>query len=92
MKELNKKQEEKRNKTISMLKKTAESTFNSSVMINPDFKFGALYSPDFLGYKEPLLVSSADSIGTKLKFAIMADKHDTIGFDLVAMSVNNILF
>lgn len=79
------------NNTVSMLKNYAQSTFNSSISINPDFKFGALYDPKFPGYKEPLIISSSDNIGTKLKFAIMGNKHDTIGIDLVAMSVNNIL-
>jgi phosphoribosylformylglycinamidine cyclo-ligase len=78
-------------KTISMLKQNAETTFNSSVVKNPDFKFGALYKSDFSSYKEPLLITSADNIGSKLKFAIMSDIHNTIGIDMVGMSVNNII-
>ncbi len=77
--------------TVSMLKKNASSTFNSSIVKNPDFKFGSLFKPDFTNYEEPLLISSVDNIGSKLKFAIMSDIHDTIGIDLVAMSINNII-
>ena len=53
--------------------------------------FGALFRPGFKKFKDPLLVSSTDGVGTKLKIAFLADKHDTIGIDLVAMSTNDIL-
>src|SRR5665648_1207315 len=53
--------------------------------------FGGLFSLAEQKYKEPVLVSGTDGVGTKLKVAFALDKHDTIGMDLVAMSVNDII-
>lgn len=53
--------------------------------------FGSLFRLPKGGYREPVLVSSADGVGTKLKIAILVGKHDTIGIDAVAMNVNDIL-
>ena len=52
---------------------------------------GGLFALNSGKYKEPVLVSGTDGVGTKLKLAFMADKHDTIGQDAVAMCVNDIL-
>lgn len=53
--------------------------------------FGGLFAMDSKKYKEPVLVSGTDGVGTKLKVAFAADKHDTIGIDCVAMCVNDIV-
>lgn len=52
--------------------------------------FGAFYQPDFSGYRQPVLVSSVDGVGTKLKVAFLTDKHNTVGQDLVNHCVNDI--
>ena len=53
--------------------------------------FGGLFAPDLTGISEPVLVSGADGVGTKLRMAQLMDKHDSVGIDLVAMCVNDIL-
>lgn len=52
--------------------------------------FGGLFAPDFHGMREPLLVASVDGVGTKLKIAFAANRHDTVGADLVNHCVNDI--
>src|SRR5450432_6689 len=52
--------------------------------------FGGLFAPNFSGMREPVLVSSIDGVGTKLKIAFAMDRHDTVGADLVNHCVNDI--
>lgn len=75
--------------TVQKIKNYAKSTFNKSVLEDIGL-FGAFFQPDLTGYKEPVLVSSVDGVGTKLKIAIQLNKHNTIGQDLVNHCVNDI--
>ena len=75
-------------KATELIGKHARSTLRPEVLSGVGF-FGGLY--EFKGYKEPVLVSSTDSVGTKLKIANALDKHDTIGIDIVNHCVNDIL-
>jgi len=75
--------------TVDKIKNYAKSTFNKSVITGIGH-FGAFYQPDLSKFKEPVLVSSVDGVGTKLKIAIELNKHDTIGQDLVNHCVNDI--
>ena len=81
---------DKANKLVADYKRYASATKIKGVMSGIG-SFGALFRPDLKRFKDPLLVSSTDGVGTKLKIAFLADKHDTVGIDLVAMSVNDIL-
>jgi phosphoribosylformylglycinamidine cyclo-ligase len=74
---------------IDDLKSRIQKTFNPHVL-NAIGGFGALTEVP-KEYKNPVLVSSTDGVGTKLKIAFAADKHNTVGIDLVGMSVNDIL-
>ncbi|OYT71361.1 MAG: phosphoribosylformylglycinamidine cyclo-ligase [Chloracidobacterium sp. CP2_5A] len=68
----------------------ARATFNAQVLSDIG-GFGALFRPDFRGADDPVLVASADGVGTKLRVAFLTGIHDTVGYDLVAHCVNDIL-
>ena len=77
------------NDTVEKIKNYAKSTFNKSVLTDIGL-FGAFYQPALANFKEPVLVSSVDGVGTKLKIATSLNRHDTIGQDLVNHCVNDI--
>jgi phosphoribosylformylglycinamidine cyclo-ligase len=72
------------------IKALAKTTFNPSVLSEIG-SFGGMFRPDLGPYKEPVLVASTDGVGTKIKVAIAAGVHDTVGYDLVAHCVDDIL-
>lgn len=74
----------------SRIKKLVRKTYTKAVL-NGIGGFGGLYDGKFKGMKNPVLVSSADGVGTKLKLAFMTGKHDTVGQDLVNHCTNDIL-
>ncbi len=75
---------------VNIISPIVRKTFRREVMTDIG-SFGALFRLDIKRYKEPILVSGTDGVGTKLKIAFMMNRHDTIGIDLVAMCVNDIL-
>ena len=78
------------NEVVARIKPHAKRTFTDGVVSNLG-SFGALFQHDFSRYAEPLLVSATDGVGTKLKIAFELDKHDSVGRDLVAMCVNDLI-
>ena len=77
------------NSFVSLIKPLVKATFRPEVMTEIG-GFGGLFSLNASKYKNPVLVSGTDGVGTKLKLAFELDRHDTIGIDLVAMSVNDV--
>ncbi|MBQ5944638.1 MAG: phosphoribosylformylglycinamidine cyclo-ligase [Bacteroidales bacterium] len=75
---------------VRRIKKHVASTARPGVMGNIG-AFGGMFDLSSLNYREPVLVSGTDGVGTKLKIAFAMDKHDTIGIDAVAMCVNDVL-
>jgi phosphoribosylformylglycinamidine cyclo-ligase len=78
------------NEAKDRIKRLARDTFTPNVMTEIG-SFGGMFRADFSQMKEPVLVSSADGVGTKLRVAFMTGIHNTVGYDLVCHCVNDIL-
>ena len=79
------------NRAVSLIKGKIKETYDKNV-IGDLGNFSGLYSlKDFVKMEEPVLLAATDGVGTKLKLAQMMNKHDTVGIDLVAMSVNDLI-
>jgi phosphoribosylformylglycinamidine cyclo-ligase len=78
------------NETVRRIKSLARATFTPGVLSEIG-SFGGLFALDREQYREPVLASSADGVGTKLKVAFMTGRHNTVGADLVNHCVNDIL-
>lgn len=74
---------------VRLIAPLAKSTFRAEVLGEIGAFAGFVKVP--AGYREPVLVSSTDGVGSKLKVAFLADRHDTVGIDLVSMGVNDVL-
>ena len=75
---------------VDSIKPLAKSTVRSGTSAGLG-GFGALFDPKAAGFNDPILVATTDGVGTKLKVAIESGKHDTVGIDLVAMCVNDLV-
>jgi phosphoribosylformylglycinamidine cyclo-ligase len=78
------------NEAVRLMRHAVGTTFRPEVMTDIG-GFGGLFALDIKKYKEPVLVSGTDGVGTKLKVAFLMGKHDTIGQDAVAMCVNDVI-
>ena len=77
-------------KSVELMKKHIARTRNEGCLDDVG-GFGGCFGLNLAGYEEPVLVSGTDGVGTKLKMAMLLDKHDTIGIDCVAMCVNDVI-
>lgn len=78
------------NKAVELMKDSVKATYRPEVLGDLG-GFGGLFSLMNSNIKKPILVSGTDGVGTKLRLAIMMNKHDTVGQDCVAMSINDVL-
>ncbi|RJX21923.1 MAG: phosphoribosylformylglycinamidine cyclo-ligase [Desulforudis sp.] len=78
------------NRAVELMRQSVRRTLRPEVLTDIG-GFGGLFALDTKKYREPVLVSGTDGVGTKLRVAFMVDRHDTVGIDLVAMCVNDIL-
>ena len=77
-------------KAVELMKKHIAKTMTAGAL-SPIGGFGGLFELDLNGINKPVLVSGTDGVGTKLKIAFLADRHNTVGIDCVAMCVNDII-
>ncbi|HEY2106736.1 MAG TPA: AIR synthase related protein, partial [Candidatus Binataceae bacterium] len=75
---------------VPLFRRLADKTNGAHVLAGVG-GFGAMVGLDSHGMREPVLVAGTDGVGTKLKVAVMARRHDTVGIDCVAMCVNDII-
>ncbi|MEO5334334.1 MAG: phosphoribosylformylglycinamidine cyclo-ligase [Magnetococcus sp. YQC-5] len=78
------------NRVVAMIRDAVSSTHRPGVLSELG-GFGALFRPEWQRFADPILVSTTDGVGTKLKLAFLTNRHDTVGIDLVAMSVNDLV-
>lgn len=78
------------NEAVLLMKEYIRSTFTPNVLTDVG-AFGGMFEMDLTGYERPILVSSIDGVGTKLKVAFMLNKHDSIGHDIVNHCIDDIL-
>jgi|Deesub1362A_J573_1020465.scaffolds.fasta_scaffold00541_8 phosphoribosylformylglycinamidine cyclo-ligase len=78
------------NRAVELIRQVVRGTFRPGVLADIG-GFGGLFALDTQRYREPVLISGTDGVGTKLRVAFMLDRHDTVGIDLVAMCANDIL-
>ncbi|HXC62634.1 MAG TPA: AIR synthase related protein, partial [Nitrospiria bacterium] len=75
---------------VRKIRPLVRSTFRPEVLTDLG-GFSALFRLDLKKYREPILVSGTDGVGTKLKIAFLMNRHNTVGIDLVAMCVNDVV-
>jgi len=78
------------NEAVRLMRGAVRSTYRPEVLADIG-GFGGFFALDTTRYREPVLVSGADGVGTKLRVAMLTGRHDTVGIDVVAMCVNDIL-
>lgn len=76
--------------SVKRIQQHVRSTYNDSVLSSGETSFGGCFAFDKNQYREPVLVSGTDGVGTKSEIASMMRKYDTIGWDLVAMNVDDV--
>ena len=81
---------QKGQKAVEEIKEVVKSTYNPNVITELG-GFAGVFQLDTDNYQKPMLIASTDGVGTKLKLAFLANKHHTVGIDLVAMSVNDLI-